>query len=241
MISISVSAITVASVSTTTASVVIIPSALGGWGSITWARAVGTRSGTVWAVMSGGSRRRSTTAPTAPFAFSSAASTLIFSVTPVSAVPVSSVIPVVMVTTAMMSIVSFPIISTIVRWSVAVAWAVSSSLSWLGRILDRRWRLRGTLAILGGTTRSIFVLLPINSPLVTLRGAAVPIVATLIATVVISTPATFGVSFVVVSTAPVPTAAVPAAAITVPGAAVSISVSVLVLAAAISAGVIPAR
>ncbi len=85
------------------------------------------------------------------------------------------------------------------------------------------------MAILGTTARSIFVLLPVSFPVVALGRAAVPIVATPIATVM--TPATLGVTLVIVPTAPVATAAILTAAITipvpVPGAAVSISVSVL--------------
>ena len=85
------------------------------------------------------------------------------------------------------------------------------------------------MAILGTTARSIFVLFPVTFPIVALGRAAVAIVATPIATVM--TPATLGVTFVIVPTTPVATAAILAAAITipvpVPGAAVSISVSVL--------------
>ena len=226
MISISVSAITVVSVSTTAASIVVIAPALGGRGSIARAGAVWTRSATAWAVVSGGSRRRSTTATTAPFVFSLTAATLIFSVTPVSIVPISLVISVAMMTTVMMIIVPSFIISATVRWPVFVAWAISSNLSWLGRIFDRRFRLGSTMTILGSTAKFIFVFLHVRFPIVALGRAAVPIVATPIATVM--TPATLGFSFVVL-TATVAAATILNAAITIPipGAAVSISVSVL--------------
>ena len=83
------------------------------------------------------------------------------------------------------------------------------------------------MTIFGSTAKFVFVLLPVRFPIVALGRAAVPIVATPIATVM--TPATLGFSFVVVPTAPVAAAAIltPAITIPVPGAAVSISVSVL--------------
>ena len=82
------------------------------------------------------------------------------------------------------------------------------------------------MTILGSAAKFIFVFLHVRFPIVALGRAAVPIVATPIATVM--TPATLGFSFVVL-TATVAAAAILNAAITIPipGAAVSISVSVL--------------